>query len=90
MVAGDALLEAEVWSTPAHVESPQAADCGAQHDHVFCQMVRSLSSVLIAPHQATARTGSAHFFAAPPTQHARVTLAALPSGVFGPRGPPSI
>ena len=43
--SADAILEAEGASLPTHVESEESEDCGVQHDHLFCQVVRSLSAV---------------------------------------------
>lgn len=42
--AVDAVLEAEPLTAPIHVESPGNEDCASHHDHLFCQVVRSLSA----------------------------------------------
>lgn len=43
--SADAILDAEGAALPTHLESHQSEDCGVQHDHLFCQVVRSLSAV---------------------------------------------
>lgn len=40
--SADAVLEAERVGTPLHIESPHNEDCPTSHDHLFCQVVRSL------------------------------------------------
>jgi hypothetical protein len=47
--SADALLEAERVGLPTHVESPHNEDCPAAHDHLFCQVVRSLASASASP-----------------------------------------
>lgn len=39
----DAVLDIERFGSPIHLESPDSGDCAADHGHVFCQVVRSLS-----------------------------------------------
>jgi hypothetical protein len=39
----DALLEMSAASEPLHVESERATSCGDGHDHVFCQLCRTLT-----------------------------------------------
>lgn len=43
--SADAILDADGAALPTHLESQQSEDCGVQHDHLFCQVVRSLSAV---------------------------------------------
>ena len=42
--SADAVLEAERIALPTHVESPHNEDCPSAHDHLFCQVVRSLAA----------------------------------------------
>ncbi len=51
--SADALLEAERIGLPTHVESPHTEDCPAAHDHLFCQVVRSLGSASASRRVAT-------------------------------------
>ncbi len=86
----DALLDGERMGTPDHVESPDNSDCPVHHDHIFCQVVRSLAHASISRGIATEQ-GSV-----PPI---RVVEADCESGeargaptLFGsaiPRGPPN-
>jgi hypothetical protein len=39
----DAMLEIGAASEPLHVESERATSCGDGHDHVFCQLCRTLT-----------------------------------------------
>lgn len=41
----DAVLDASQLGLPLHVESESSAECAPHHDHLFCQVVRSLTSV---------------------------------------------
>lgn len=43
--SADAMLDAERASLPLHIESPHNEDCHTGHDHLSCQVVRSLSAV---------------------------------------------
>jgi hypothetical protein len=43
--AADAALDADNAALPVHVESPHSENCPATHDHLFCQVVRSLAAV---------------------------------------------
>lgn len=85
----DALLDAERFSSPVHVESPESRDCAAQHNHLFCQVVRSLFS---GP--PTGRIAVAEI-PAPCVSHTDSPPADLPArsatfliGAINPRGPP--
>ena len=40
----DAVLDASQLGLPLHVESEGVPECASHHDHLFCQVVRSLSS----------------------------------------------
>ncbi len=42
--SADALLEAGQVGLPLHVESEHNEDCPAAHDHLICQVVRSLEA----------------------------------------------
>lgn len=42
--SADALLEAGQVGLPLHVESEHNEDCPASHDHLICQVVRSLEA----------------------------------------------
>ncbi|MDX1493423.1 MAG: hypothetical protein R3253_05150 [Longimicrobiales bacterium] len=84
----DAILEADQTALPTHVESQQGEECDVRHDHLFCQVVRSLT--------ALARS---HDVAAAPMAFAMVErglaivgqhppAARLPDGSARPRAPP--
>jgi len=40
----DAVLDASQLGLPLHVESEGNPECAPHHDHLFCQVVRSMSS----------------------------------------------
>lgn len=41
----DAVLDGSQLGLPLHVESEGSPECAPHHDHLFCQVVRSLTSV---------------------------------------------
>jgi len=47
--AADALLDIEQMGLPVHIESEGSKECAPPHDHVFCQVVRSLAAATEAP-----------------------------------------
>ena len=82
----DAMLEIGAASEPLHVESERATSCGDGHDHVFCQLCRSLT-VARAVRDVSERT--CH-----PAEQTRIPEVPFESGPrlsyldsFGPAGP---
>jgi hypothetical protein len=51
--SADAMLDAERVGIPLHIESPHSENCPASHDHLFCQVVRSLAAVSAAKRVGT-------------------------------------
>ena len=49
-----ALADQDDIAFPVHLESPQDANCPAKHNHLFCQVVRSIAQPLVAPFVETA------------------------------------
>lgn len=47
--AADAVLDIEQMELPLHIESEGSKECAPPHDHVFCQVVRSLAAAAEAP-----------------------------------------
>ena len=89
-VAADAVLEAESAGATIHVESPGTTDCEAHHDHLFCQVVRSLGAASASAARATTEAADLQLFVALPPESDAFSPSALPPGSFGPRGPPSV
>lgn len=60
--AADAVLDAARVGLPTHIESPHNESCPASHDHIFCQVVRSLAAVSAGRSIATVLAlGPPHF-----------------------------
>ena len=86
----DAMLEIGAASEPMHVESERATSCGDGHDHVFCQLCRTLTVARAArdvvertchpPQQTSVPTTPAEGFTRSSYLHS--------SGPVGPRPPP--
>ena len=85
----DALLDGERMGTPDRFESPENTDCPFQHDHLFCQVVRSLSHATASP-EITAETGPAPpiLYVEADCEAGEVKRAPILFGAFSPRGPP--
>lgn len=85
----DAMLDAERLSSPVHVESPESRDCAAQHNHLFCQVVRSLFSgpptgrIAVAEIPAPCVSDTDRPAADVPGKSATFLI-----GAINPRGPP--
>lgn len=87
--AADAVLEAASVGTPTHVEAPTDEACGNPHDHLFCQLCRTLGlSVLpgsVSAGDDLVRTGPVHVAGTP--SFARPSGTHL-AGSLSARGPP--
>ena len=85
----DALLDAGQIASPVHVESPENRACAAQHNHLFCQVVRSLSSATPTGRIAVADTPAPSVFTTEgPRGDAPAKSATFLIGAINPRGPP--
>ena len=84
----DAVMDAGQTTLPVHVESHGSEDCEVQHDHLFCQVVRSLGAVA----QRTAGPGITDLQDAIayrlPTTEVAVLPAGHSDGASRPRAPP--
>ena len=87
----DAVLDARTASAPVHVESTGNDDCVQHHDHVFCQVVRSLFEAI-----ASGDAGASSTDALPGLQayvsidDHELTRPILLRGSVAPRAPPLI
>jgi hypothetical protein len=86
----DAMLEIGAASEPMHVESERATSCGDGHDHVFCQLCRTLTVA-----KAVRDSGDRVSHDAEPTPVPETRVEGGPrlsyldsSGPVGPRPPP--
>jgi hypothetical protein len=86
----DAMLEIGAASEPMHVESERATSCGDGHDHVFCQLCRTLTVA-----KAARDSGDRVSHAGEPTPVPETRVEGGPrlsyldsSGPVGPRPPP--
>jgi len=84
----DAMLELESVGEPMHIEAERDVSCGDGHEHVFCQLCRSLS--LGAPPRAIAHGGPDGIDGAPCRFRTDGSVARhVPSsGPVGSRAPP--
>lgn len=88
--AADAVLDAGSSGTPLHVESHDAKDGNAHHDHLFCQVLRSLGNASGAEMVGTApEEGLQVPLGAEIGETGFIQSATLP-GLAGPRGPPLV
>jgi hypothetical protein len=85
----DALLEGASAAMPLHVEAAGETPCAPGHDHLFCQLCRTLT--LVAPPS----TGGSRYSAlpsaglsAPRADDHDVASTVDRSGPLGPRAPP--
>lgn len=88
VVSADAVLDGEMTGHSTHVESEGSKECATHHDHLFCQVVRSLTNAtgatpLVDPAarlHVVAAIGASH-------EHQVVRPIRL-SGTVGSRAPP--
>jgi len=90
IVAADAILDGQQAASTTHVESRGSESCTTHHDHLFCQVVRSLSDATRGT--ASVASGAAGFLA---QAAALVHVSDAPdptilSGAIGPRAPPLV
>ena len=86
----DSILDGREASTPLHVESENSSDCGAHHDHLFCQVARSLTDARSASGSEAGLPvlwGSIHGLADGPNDF--IPPADCHRCALGPRAPPS-
>lgn len=88
VVALDAVIDGESAGTPIHLESHEATDCETHHDHLFCQVVRSLGSTSEANGRPTIDPGTLVLDVPSEFRSGRLFRSATLPGFAGPRGPP--
>lgn len=87
--SADALLDAERFGSPVHVESPENRACTAHHSHLFCQVVRLLLSGTPASRVAASDSPAPDFLTTDrPRGDAPAKIANFLIGAISPRGPP--
>ncbi len=85
----DALLDAERYGSPAHIELPDHRGCPAQHNHLVCQVVRSLVSVTpTGPIPFADIAATSVFTTDRPSGEVPAKSATFLIGAINPRGPP--
>ena len=87
VAALDAIMDVESTAIPLHVESQEATHDAAHHDHLFCQVVRSLGNAAGAQLLPTFDAGLA-FFVEAEFDRPDVVRSVPRAGLSGPRGPP--
>jgi hypothetical protein len=88
VVALDAVIDGELAGTSIHIESHQSTDCETHHDHIFCQVVRSLGSASVAKDRPTIDSGTPVLDVPSEFRSGRLFRSAALPGFAGPRGPP--
>jgi hypothetical protein len=88
LAAADAILDVESTATPLHMESQQASHSDAHHDHLFCQVIRSLSSVSGAQLRPTMALPGLTSSIGIEFIGGETPRSALRADGLGPRGPP--
>ena len=89
-VLADAVLDGEQAGAPVHVESQGSEECSTHHDHLFCQVVRSLASAAPGPGVATLEAHAAISSRRGPVHSSDAHPASAFSGASGPRAPPLV
>ena len=87
-VVADALLDREHARSTLHIESEGSEECQTDHDHLFCQVVRSLGAATGADASCTVDTGIPEADARIESYRSDFVPSPRPPGVTGPRGPP--
>lgn len=90
LAALDAVMEAESTGTPVHVESHEATDCEIHHDHLFCEVVRSLGSATRSTVRPGVGAGALELVVPHEFYSTGWARSALLPGHIGPRGPPTL
>ena len=88
VVALDAVIDGDLAGMPIHIESHQSTDCETHHDHLFCQVVRSLGSASVAKVRPTIDSGTPVLDVLSEFRSGRLLRSAALPGFAGPRGPP--
>lgn len=86
----DAWLDAEPSSAPMHVESLDNEGCDAHHDHLFCQVVRSLAVGLLSPAPHSGRLAQPDEIDGLEHADCAVCRVELRPGAAQPRAPPLV
>ena len=87
-VVADAVLDGEQAGSPAHVESRGSEECATHHDHLFCQVVRSLAAATRGSGIAALSAQGAISTQWVPARSSDAHPAPIFSGASGPRAPP--
>ena len=88
VAALDAVIDGESAGAPIHIESDQSTDCETYHDHLFCQVVRSLGSASVAKGRPTIDSGAPVLDVPSEFRSGRLFRSAALPGFAGPRGTP--
>lgn len=88
VVTADAVLDSEMAGHSTHVESEGSEECATHHDHLFCQVVRSLTNVATTTPIVDPAARLSLVETATPTRTVDVIRPTLLSGALGSRAPP--
>lgn len=90
-VAGavDLLEEAHAATAQVHLEEPGSDDCATQHDHLFCQVVRTLTQGASAPGSLPAIQVASPLHLSPPAGRDDAAPRPETLGELNSRAPPA-
>lgn len=88
VVSADAVLDGAQSGHGTHVESEGSEECATHHDHLFCQVVRSLTNAAGATPTVDPAVRLRIVAAMAPAHPVDVLPPALLSGTVGSRAPP--
>ena len=89
-VVADAVLDSEKASAPLHVESQGSEECAAHHDHLFCQVVRSLQAAAGGHGFTVVHERGPEAAMWRPADSSYAHAAPVLVGASGPRAPPLV
>lgn len=90
VVAADAILDGQQAASTTHVESSGSESCTTHHDHLFCQVVRSLSDATRGTAVVASGASSPLVQTAAPVHASDAHDPTILSGAIGPRAPPLV
>jgi hypothetical protein len=88
VVTADSMLDGERAGSTLHVEAQDSEACATHHDHLFCQVVRSLSAATGTRPVTDSHATTAVVTSVVPTHTAAAIRPTLLSGSIGSRAPP--